>query len=296
TAGESSTGSSAAGGAGSTSDGAATDASTTGEPAGGAAGAAASGGAANGSGAAAGSDAGQQTAGTPVTAAASGGAGGSDGGGFGGEPSTTGEPPPPVPLGAVLITEYVEGVDGDDKAVELSNLSDETVVLSECRLETYFNGNLESSSGVDLTTIELRPQTSYVLCKSSASTGLSSACHRAAASINFNGDDALVLRCNGVIHDSFGQVGFDPGDEWRSSESSSGTADHVLRRRCGAAARTESSSPFEAVLGEDWISVWTFDEGTSAEYPGLGIAACAEPDAAVDAGGSDAGTGGAASE
>jgi hypothetical protein len=204
-----------------------------------------------------------------------------------------------VPPGAVLITEYVECVDGDDKAVELSNVSDETVLLDECRLETYFNGNLESTGGVDLTTIELRPQTSYVLCKSSAGSGLSSICDRAAASINFNGDDALVLLCNGVVHDSFGQVGFDPGDEWRSADGS-GTADHVLRRRCGAAARTDSSAPFEAALGGDWVNVWTFDEDMSFEFAGLGIAACAEPaDASVSDGGGGtdgAGAGGAGSE
>jgi predicted extracellular nuclease len=32
--------------------------------------------------------------------------------------------------------------------------------------------------------------------------------------INFNGDDAVVLRKNGMVVDAFGQIGFDPGSQW----------------------------------------------------------------------------------
>lgn len=270
----------------STSDPAAPDTGTTGETGAGGAAAAASG-AVGGSGATAGDDAssGSGETGTSGEPDGSGGAGVADSAG----PSSTGEPPPPppVPLGAVLITEYVEGIDGDDKAVELSNLSDETVSLAACRLETYFNGKLESSSGTDLT-IELGPQTSYVLCKSSTGSVLSSLCDRAAASINFNGDDALVLRCDGVVHDSFGQVGFDPGSEWRSPDGGGASADHIMRRRCGATPRTEPLAPFDEVFGADWVSVWAFADGDpNSAYEGLGRATCAEP---------SAGSGGAAAE
>lgn len=272
----------------STSDPAATDTGTTGEAGAGAGGAAgAASGAVGGSGATAGDDA---SSGSGETGT-SGEPDGSDGAGVAGSagPSSTGEPPPPppVPLGAVLITEYVEGIDGDDKAVELSNLSDDTVSLTACRLETYFNGKLESSSGTDLT-IELRPQTSYVLCKSSTDSVLSSLCDRAAASINFNGDDALVLRCDGVVHDSFGQVGFDPGSEWRSPDGGGASADHIMRRRCGATPRTDPLAPFDEVFGADWVSVWAFADGdANSAYEGLGLATCAEP---------SAGSGGAAAE
>lgn len=228
----------------------------------------------------------------------SGVSGGTPGGDSGAETNTTGEPlpPPPVPLGTVLITEYVEG--GDNKAIEISNVSDDTVSLSECRLETYFNGSLESTSGVDLE-IELAPQNSYVLCKSTAGATLSSICDRATGSINFNGDDALVLRCNDAVHDSFGQLGFDPGDAWRSTPSTGdgasptyGTADYVLRRRCGALPRTDPTSAFEGALDEDWVAVWDFEETADPAFAGLGSADCA---AGSDPG-STGGAGGVASE
>ena len=44
----------------------------------------------------------------------------------------------------------------------------------------------------------------------------------------YNGDDAVVLRKNGVVIDAIGQVGFDPGAEWGTGLVS--TVDNTLRR------------------------------------------------------------------
>ena len=52
--------------------------------------------------------------------------------------------------------------------------------------------------------------------------------------VNFNGDDAVLLRHNGAVVDAFGQVGFDPGSEWGSGLTS--TADNTLRRKADVCA------------------------------------------------------------
>ena len=36
--------------------------------------------------------------------------------------------------------------------------------------------------------------------------------------INFNGDDAIVLRKGGAVVDAFGQIGFDPGSQWPAAD------------------------------------------------------------------------------
>jgi hypothetical protein len=46
----------------------------------------------------------------------------------------------------------------------------------------------------------------------------------------YNGDDAFVLDCGGVVLDVFGDVGFDPGTAWGAD--SYVTANNTLRRNC----------------------------------------------------------------
>jgi len=46
---------------------------------------------------------------------------------------------------------------------------------------------------------------------------------------NFNGDDTLVLKHNGVIIDSIGQIGIDPGTAWSANGVS--TQDMTLVRK-----------------------------------------------------------------
>jgi len=280
------TGTSATGGASAISGGSATDASTTdGSGASGAAGASAATGGAGSDSAGTGGAAGAEAVST--TSGASDGAGG-------GEPtSTTGDAllPPPVPVGSLLITEYVES--GGDKAIEISNLGPQSLSLAECRLETYFNGNVESTSGVDLN-VELEPEQSWVLCNSPEHAALLAICDQP-SSVNFNGNDALVLRCNAAVHDSFGQVG-DPGEAWQSSEAADGESysseDHVLRRRCGALPRTDPLPMFEVALTEDWVSIWEIKSvPTGPEFDGLGKSTCADrpvPSEGEGAGGASA--------
>ena len=68
--------------------------------------------------------------------------------------------------------------------------------------------------------------------------------------INFNGDDALVLKNAGTIIDSFGQVGVDPGTAWGTGDVT--TVDHTLIRN--SSIITGDTNPNDAF---DPATEWT---------------------------------------
>jgi len=67
----------------------------------------------------------------------------------------------------------------------------------------------------------------------------------------YNGDDALVLRHNGIVIDVIGQVGFDPGGQWGSGDTS--TENNTLRRRppvcIGDTTTADAFLPAETWIG-----------------------------------------------
>lgn len=168
-----------------------------------------------------------------------GGAGGSEpSAGAAGDTAATIGGAPAVP-GVLFFSEYVEG-SGSYKALEVYAPSAAT--LEGCELRTYFNGKLEparlalhgslSSGGVQ------------VLCSSTLATDQPNLCDRS-TNLTFNGDDALVLACSGVVLDALGQVGVDPGEAWGDGA----TANHTLRRKCAiTSGRTEDTAPFDPEL------------------------------------------------
>lgn len=205
-----------------------------------------------------------ESGGATSGAGSSGGAPGSGGSvaGAGGEA--------PAQLGhALLFTEYVEG-SSSYKALEISAIEDST--LEGCRIATYFNG-ATTATGISLEGTLIGGETS-VLC-SSALAGLGVACDRV-TSLSFNGDDAVVLECDGVVVDVIGQVGLDPGNAWGSGDSS--TLDHTLRRKCDASADSDALDAFDPALQWQGYAQDTFDD--------LGARDCSS-DGAAGASGAD---------
>ena len=165
-----------------------------------------------------------------------------------------------------MISEYVEGSSGSDKAIELSNLGSEPLALEACRLVIYFNGKSTPGNTIVLSGA-LPPGSSHVLCHSSSSPELMSHCDQTSGSASFNGDDALVLECDAVAHDAIGQIGvLPPNGQWGNVDLS--TKDQSLRRRCGATPRSDPSSAFDIAL--DWVNV------SIEAFTGLGDPACIE--------------------
>ena len=128
---------------------------------------------------------------------------------------------------SLFISEYVEG-SSNNKAIELYNNSDSAIDLeaNSYALEYYFNGNDSPGTIIDLTgTVEAKKV--FVIADNDADPAILAETDLTSSSSFFNGDDAIVLRENGTVVDALGQIGFDPGSEWGSGDS---TQNNTLRR------------------------------------------------------------------
>lgn len=129
----------------------------------------------------------------------------------------------------LFISEYVEG-SSFNKAVELYNGTNAPIdlALGQYVLETYFNGSLSSSSVALTGTVSAGGV--FIISHPSAVLGI--AADMTTTVVNFNGDDAVVLRKGGAagpVLDVIGQVGFDPGTQWGSNDTA--TLDRTIRRK-----------------------------------------------------------------
>lgn len=137
---------------------------------------------------------------------------------------------------------------------------------SECTVELYSNGSTEVWRALDVPA-GLQSGERALLC---VPDGASTTCTVGFGGSVFNGNDALVLRCQGEALDSIGVVGIDPGKGWtgpgRDGQPAS-TVDSGLWR-CGG---DEESPSFDLA---EWTA-WNWEEdpewrGPDCQAPGLG--------------------------
>ena len=136
---------------------------------------------------------------------------------------------------SLIISEYIEG-SSNNKAIELYNGTGASIDLlaGNYVLQQYNNGSATPGTALSLTGVVAAGAT-YVIVNSSASNEFTSVAQQLtpnSSPMNYNGDDALVLRsggASGTIIDSLGQVGTDPGTEWGTGLTS--TADNTIRRK-----------------------------------------------------------------
>ncbi|MEW5870712.1 MAG: ExeM/NucH family extracellular endonuclease [Chloroflexota bacterium] len=130
-------------------------------------------------------------------------------------------------LTELFISEYVEG-SSDNKAIEIFNGTGAAINLGTgvYTVRFYHNGASTPNYTVSLAGT-VASNNVFVLAHPSAVLGITP--DQTSTSLQFNGDDAIVLLKNGVAVDSIGQVGVDPGTEWGSGLTS--TADNTLRRK-----------------------------------------------------------------
>ena len=126
----------------------------------------------------------------------------------------------------LFFSEYVEG-SSNNKALEIANTSDQAIDLSSYQIQMYFNGSASAGLTIDLGG-EVAANDVFVIALARAEQSILDAADQTQGSGWFNGDDAIVLLNNGVIIDSIGQIGNDPGSEWGQGEQS--TQDNTLRR------------------------------------------------------------------
>jgi predicted extracellular nuclease len=126
----------------------------------------------------------------------------------------------------LFFSEYVEG-SSNNKALEITNKTGVTVDLSSYEIQVFFNGNTSAGSTIALSG-SLDDGRVFVVADDGADAAVLNVADQTTTSSLFNGDDAIVLLNGGVVIDSIGQVGFDPGSEWGSGDIS--TQNNTLRR------------------------------------------------------------------
>ncbi|MBU0997579.1 MAG: lamin tail domain-containing protein [Firmicutes bacterium] len=125
----------------------------------------------------------------------------------------------------IFISEYIEG-SSYNKFIELYNPLDVTVDLSEYTLELYSNGATAPTGTMTLSGT-LAPGAVIVL--SHADATIFAAAIENSSVINFNGDDAFVLKHNGTVVDSIGKIGERPSVGYWGT-TTLGTKDNTLVR------------------------------------------------------------------
>jgi hypothetical protein len=90
-----------------------------------------------------------------------------------------------------------------------------------------------------------------VVCSPTLAARLPACTH--SATLTFNGNDAVLLACDGAVVDAIGTLGQDPGASgWGSGDAR--TTDMTLQRDCAVTAGDpDPSDPFEPDL--QWIAV-----------------------------------------
>ena len=168
----------------------------------------------------------------------------------------------PRPAGAapteLFISEYVEGT-SNNKAIEIFNGTGALVDLAADAydLQYFFNGNPVAGLTINLTG-SVADGDAYVVAQASANATILAQADQTNSSNWFNGDDAVVLRRAGVVIDSIGQAGVDPGTEWGAGLTS--TADNTLRRKAAIEAGDPTpTDAFDPAVEWDGFATDTFD-------------------------------------
>ncbi|MBY6159750.1 ExeM/NucH family extracellular endonuclease [Mameliella alba] len=136
----------------------------------------------------------------------------------------------PAPAGPseLFFSEYVEG-SSNNKALEIYNGTGAPIDLAAAgyTVEFYFNGGTSPGTTISLTGTVAAGDV-FVLADDDATAAILAEADQTSNASFFNGDDAIVLKKNGVIIDVIGQIGTDPGSEW--SGGGIGTQNETLRR------------------------------------------------------------------
>lgn len=146
----------------------------------------------------------------------------------------------------LFISEYIEG-SGNNKALELYNPTEQAISLSGYAIKVYFNGNTTPTTTINLQGT-VAPNSTFVYASSSAVAELVALADQTSGQSLWNGDDAITLENAGVVIDSIGQIGFDPGSAWGSGSIT--TVNDTLRR----AAISYDANPFDTFEPADqWL-------------------------------------------
>lgn len=159
-------------------------------------------------------------------------------------------PPPPVelnPCADLFISEYVEG-SSFNKAIEIYNPTGANVNLANYIIEVYSNGGTQASQSASMFGT-LVPYDVYVIAHNSSDPEFLGVAD-IDFGFSFNGDDAIVLKKNGVIIDQIGVIGQDPGTGWAGTNGSNTIDKTLVRKSTITQGNNSTSQTFDA--GIEW--------------------------------------------
>ncbi|MEM6926547.1 MAG: lamin tail domain-containing protein [Myxococcota bacterium] len=170
---------------------------------------------------------------------------------------------PEAASASLVITQYIEGT-GFNKAVEITNVgpAGSSADLSGCLLEFYVNGDTKVFNIYSYPDTSLPGGSSYTICNGSIDavvrdTVCAGTFGDTDGTVNHNGDDSYLLRCDGLLVDSFGQLGVDPGTSWDTTHPVYGdlsSRDQTLRRSCFVTAGDiGTGDDFAQDLNDEWV-------------------------------------------
>ena len=180
----------------------------------------------------------------------------------------------------LVISEYVEG-SGNNKAVELLNTGASAVDLTAWELQVFYNGSNAAGLTINLEG-SVAPNGTFVFAHSQSDPAILAVADQTTGAGLFNGDDAVLLLNGGVVADSLGQVGFDPGSYWGDAVR---TQNQTLRRRDGTSADNNPDDLYDPATVFDNFAIDSFDDlgngandgGDEPDNPGLPDMACGNP-------------------
>ncbi|MDX1547812.1 MAG: lamin tail domain-containing protein, partial [Rhodothermales bacterium] len=158
----------------------------------------------------------------------------------------------------LFFSEYIEG-SSNNKAVEVFNGTGSAVDLAAggYDVQIFFNGSTSAGQTLALTGTVADGDV-FVLANTASDAALLAVADQTSGGVQFNGDDAVVLRKAGVVIDVLGRVGEDPGSEW--SGGGIGTQNETLRRKSTVCAGDlDGSDPFDPSTEWDGFPIDTFD-------------------------------------
>lgn len=177
----------------------------------------------------------------------------------------------------IFFSEYLEG-NGNNKALEIYNPTDQAIDLSNYTLKRYANGSANANNNVlqlqgtieayDVWVVANGQTDSVQLGGGGVSPPCSDSLQNMADQLDnsypapcyFNGNDALTIEKNNNIVDVFGKVTQDPGQAWTNDTSANFTdanggtwltLDHTLVRHADVESGVKSN-PNEFIVFAEW--------------------------------------------
>ena len=148
--------------------------------------------------------------------------------------------------------------------MEIYNPTASPITLTgNASVKLYFNGSVTAGQTINLTG-SIAPYGTFVVAHTSADAAILAVADLTTGNLTFNGDDAVELIFDGNTVDVIGQIGFDPGTEWGSGNTS--TADNTIRRKSMVKkGDTNGSDVFDPAIEWNGYPNNTFD-GLGSHY------------------------------